>query len=66
MSRYVVRLSASQSTDAQGRVVRTLYAVDNFGGLWVLRPDAADAEWESLPGLPQDNISRNFFDDADE
>jgi len=66
MSRYVVRLTAAQSADPQGRTVRTLYALDNFGGLWMLHPDAADAQWESLPGLPQENISRNFFDDTDE
>ena len=66
MSRYVVRLTAAQSADSQGRTVRTVYAVDNFGGLWMLHPDVADAKWTSLPGLPQDNISRNFFDDADE
>ena len=66
MSRYVVRLTAAQSADAQGRAVRTLYAVDNFGGLWMLRPDAADVQWESLPELPQENISRNFFDIPDD
>ena len=66
MSRYIVRLTAGQSADAQGRTVRTLYATDNFGGLWILRPDDVDPAWESLPGLPQENVSRNFFDDVDD
>ena len=66
MSRYIVRLAAAQSADTQGRPVRTLYATDNFGGLWILRPDAVDAAWESLPGLPQENISHSFFDDVDD
>ena len=62
MSRHVVQLSTAQSVSPEGEVVRTVYALDNFGALWMLSPAGSDAQWQALPGLPQEDVGRGFFD----